>query len=163
MQKKYIIRLSSQERQELMKITRTGKHAAYKLMHAKVILAADVGEDVSTQKTDKEVAISLGIGMRTVERIRQRCVEEGIESALNRKPCLQKKALKMSGEEEAHLVAICCSQPPEGRTRWTLKLLSNRLVELKIVDSISPATVGRALKKTNLNHGKKKNGASPLK
>ena len=147
MQKKYVIRLSPEEREDLLSITRKGKHTAHKIIHAKVILAAEADDKGVSKQTDKEIAISLGIGKRTVERIRQRCVEEGIESALSRKPRSNKKALKICGEEEAHWLALCCSKPPEGRARWTLKLLATRLVEMEIIESISPATVGRSLKK----------------
>ena len=157
MGKKYIVRLTEEDRQGLTSITRTGKHAARKIIHAKVVLAAD--ESLGLQKTDKEIARELGIGTRTVERIRAQFVEEGLESALNRKPRTTKKPLKIRGEEEAHLIALCCSTPPAGQARWTLKLLSNRLVEMEIMESVSPATVGRALKKTNLSLGKKRNGA----
>ena len=160
MPKKYIIRLTEEERQELISITRRGKHAARKIIHAKVILEAD--ESSGLRKTDKEIASNLGIGASTVERIRVQFVEEGLESALNRKPRTIKKPLKIRGDEEAHLIALCCSTPPAGQARWTLKLLADRLVEMEIMESVSPATVGRALKKTNLSLGRRRSGASLL-
>ena len=160
MNKKYIIRLTEEERKELTGITRTGKHAASKILHAKILLEADAGQFSTQNKNDAQIAIYLGIGTRTVERVRMRCVEEGLESALKRKSRVQNYSSKISGDEEAHLIALCCSEPPEGRSRWTLKLLANQLVELEVMESVSPATVGRALKKTNLNRGRRRNGAS---
>lgn len=85
---------------------------------------------------------------KTVARIRQRFVEEGLESALSRRPHANPKSRKIDGEREAHLVALCCSTPPEGRSRWTLKLLANKLIALEIIDSVSSTTIGRVLKKT---------------
>jgi len=113
------------------------------------LLEADEGPYARTKKTDKEIAEQLHVGLKTVKRRRKQFVEEGLEAALSRKPHLKRGRKKISGEEEAHLIALCCSVAPEGRSRWTLKLLSNRLVEMKIIDSVSPSTVGRALKKTN--------------
>src|SRR5690606_26923863 len=98
-------------------------------------------------KTDQEIAKGLGINESTVRRIRKRFVEEGLEEAISRKKHSRTRPRKITGEEEAHLIAICCSSPPEGRNRWTLKLLAGRLVEMSVVESISPATVGRTLKK----------------
>ena len=103
--------------------------------------------------TDEAIAQALKVGHATVERVRRRCVEEGIEAALNRKKQLRRRAKKLDGEAEAHLIAIACSEPPQGRTSWTLKLLADRLVEREIVDSISTETVRKALKKTNSSHG----------
>ena len=103
--------------------------------------------------TDEAIAQALKVGHATVERVRRRCVEEGIDAALNRKKQLRRRAKKLDGEAEAHLIAIACSEPPQGRTSWTLKLLADRLVEREIVDSISTETVRKALKKTSSSRG----------
>ena len=103
--------------------------------------------------TDEEVARSLEIASATVERIRRRCVEEGIEAALGRKEQQRRRPKKLDGAAEAHLIALACGEPPEGRARWTLRLLADRLVECEIVESIHPETVRKTLKKTNSSFG----------
>lgn len=147
MPKKFIVRLEPQEREDLHKLVSRGKGAARKLTHARILLQADVSEG-GPGWTDGRIAEALGVTTRTVEHVRQRCVEHGLDVALERKkreygprPCI------LDGAKEAKLVAVCCSTPPSGRRRWTLHLLADRLVELKIVESISPDTVRRALKK----------------
>lgn len=145
---KYIVKLTLEEQRELLALIRIGKTAANKLMHARVLLAADENDRKIQSKTDEEIATAMHICTKTVARIRQRFVEEGMESALSRRPHTNPKGRKIDGEREAHLVALCCSTPPEGRTRWTLKLLANKLIELEVVDSVSPVTVSRVLKKT---------------
>ena len=147
MNKKYIVRLEPREREDLHKLVSKGKGSARKLTCARILLQADVAEG-GPGWTDGRIAEGLGVTTRTVEHVRQRCVEQGLESALERKkreggptPCI------LDGAKEAQLVAVCCSQPPPGRRRWTLHLLADRLVELKIVESISPDTVRRAMKK----------------
>jgi transposase len=145
---KYIVKLTPEERAELLTLIRAGKKAANKLMHARVLLSADENDRKLKPKTDEEIATEMHICSKTVARIRQRFVEEGMESALSRRPHTNPKGRKIDGEQEAHLVALCCSPPPEGRSRWTLKLLASKLIELEIVDSVSPVTVSRVLKKT---------------
>ena len=103
--------------------------------------------------TDEAIAQALKVGHATVERVRRRCVEEGIEAALNRKKQLRRRPKKLDGEAEAHLIAIACSEAPQGRADWTLKLLAEQLVEREIVDSISTETVRKALKKTSSSRG----------
>ena len=103
--------------------------------------------------TDAEITRALGVGQSTVERIRKRCVEEGIESALNRKEQLRRRRKILEGEGEARLIAIACSEPPDSRTSWTLKLLADQLVECEVVGTISTETVRRVLKKTNSSRG----------
>ncbi len=98
---------------------------------------------------DEEIARALKVGTATVERVRRRCVEEGLEAALGRRQQLNRRRRKLDGEGEAHLIALTCSQPPEGRASWTLQLLADQLVECEIVDSISTETVRQTLKKTN--------------
>ena len=148
---KYTVKLTQEERENLSSLTKTGKHAASKILHARILLACDEGEYADSQsiKTDKEVAKLFDIIELTVHRIRKCLVEEGLEAALSRKKHVRTRPRKIMGEEEAHLIALCCSSPPEGRKGWTLKLLSDRLVSMEVVESISPATVSRVLKKMN--------------
>lgn len=148
---KYTVKLTKEERENLLSLTKTGKHAASKILHARILLASDEGDYAASEliKTDKETAKLLDIAEITVQRVRKRLVEEGLEAALLRKKHVRTRPRKITGEEEAHLIAICCSSPPPGRKGWTLKLLSDRLVSMEVVESISPATVSRALKKTN--------------
>ena len=145
---KYIVKLTPEERAQLLTLIRVGKKAANKLMHARILLSADENDTKLKSKTDETIASEMHVSTKTVARIRQRFVEEGIESALSRRPHANPKSRKIDGEQEAHLVALCCSTPPEGRSRWTLKLLANKLVALEIIDSVSPATICRVLKKT---------------
>jgi hypothetical protein len=145
---KYIEKLTKEERKELLSLIRVGKKSANKLMHARVLLSVDENDRKLKPKTDEEIAGEIHICSKTVARIRHRFVEEGMESALSRKPHANPKGRKIDGEQEAHLIALCCSTPPEGRSRWTLKLLANKLIELELVDSVSAVTVSRVLKKT---------------
>lgn len=149
MNKKYIVRLEPPEREGLKKLVSKGKAAARKLTHARILLESDISEG-GPGWTDEQISTALGVTTRTVEHVRQRLVEKGLDAALERKKRetpLRERIL--DGEKEAKLVAICCSQPPKGRTSWTLQLLADRMVELEIVESISPNTVLRALKKTS--------------
>lgn len=145
---KYIVKLTQEERKNLLSLIKKGKTSAYKLTHARILLEADEGEQAENKKTDLEIAEQLHVGPKTAKRIRKRFVEEGLEAALARKAHSRTRSRKIEGEEEAHLLALSCSPPPEGSRRWTLKLLSNKMVEMEIVESVSPATIGRVLKKT---------------
>ena len=144
---KYVVRLSSEEREVLEALVKTGKGAADKRLRAQILLKADVGEG-GPGWTDARIAEAFEVGPSTVHRQRQRLVEEGLDVALARKPSRQARPLKLDGEKEARLIAIACAQAPEGRARWTMRLLADRLVELKVVDRISDETVRRTLKKT---------------
>jgi transposase len=146
---KYIVKLTQEERETLLSMLKKGKALANKLMHARVLLEVDERNSATKKKSDETIADGLHISAKTVARIRQRFVEEGLEAALLRRPHANPKSRKINGEQEAHLIALCCSKPPEGRSRWTLKLLANRLVELDHIDSVSPVTISRVLKKTN--------------
>ena len=146
---KYIVKLTQEERETLLPMLKKGKASANKLMHARVLLEVDERNNATKKKSDEVIANELRISAKTVARIRQRFVEEGLEVALLRRPHANPKSRKINGEQEAHLIALCCSKPPEGRSRWTLKLLANRLVELELIDSVSPVTISRVLKKTN--------------
>ncbi len=150
--KKYLVDLSDEERQSLLKLLRSGKHSSRKLTRARILLQADEGF------TDDQIAQSLKVGRVTVERLRQRFVEGGL-TALTDKARPGKKP-RLSAKAEARLIAEACSKAPEGRTHWTMQLLADRLVELREVDTISDETVRRTLKKTNSSRGANNNGAS---
>jgi len=160
---KYTVKLTKEEREDLSSMTKTGKYAASKILHARVLLASDEDDHINPEliKTDKEVAQLLDINESTVKRVRKRLVEEGLEAALLRKEHSRRRHSKILGEEEAHLIALCCSPPPEGRSKWTLKLLSDQLVRLEVVESVSPSTIGRVLKKKRIKTMAKKRMVYP--
>lgn len=145
-EKKYIIRLSASERTELQQLIKTGKVAAHKRLHAQILLKADVGDE-GPGWNDKAIAGLLDVGRRTVERTRQRVVEKGLVNALERTPRTRSKSPRLDGEQEAHLVALTCGEPPAGRSRWTLKLLAEHMVALDYVGSVCPETIRKVLKK----------------
>ena len=149
MQKKYIVTLTDEERQMLQAIISRGKAAARKLMHARILLKTDAGPGGPNWR-DGVITESLEVGRATVERVRRQFVEEGLEAALERRRPRRQYARTLDGDGEAHLVALACSEPPEGRSRWTLHLLADRMVALAYVDTISKDTVSRALKKNQL-------------
>ena len=157
MSKKYIVRLSSDERVELEELVKKGKVAAYKRLHAQILLKADINEE-SAGWTDRRIKEAFNVTIRTIERLRKRLVEQGLEAALNRAKRSRVKSTKLDGEQEAHLVALTCSEASEGQARWSLRLLADKMIELDDVDKISHETVRQALKKTKLNLGKRKNG-----
>ena len=148
MQKKYIVTLTCEERDMLHSMLSRGKAASRKLAHARILLKADSGPDGAGWR-DEAIAEGLEVGRSTVERVRRQFVEEGLEAALERRPPRRQYARTLDGDGEAHLVALACSQPPEGRSRWTLRLLADRMVALEYVDAVSKDTVSRVLKKTN--------------
>ena len=150
--KKYRIRLTTDEQNGLKALVSRGRTAAYKQTHARILLMSDESRPDSGM-TDADISRALGVGKSTVERVRRRCVEEGLESALNRKKQLRRRQKRLDGEGEARLIAMACGEPPDGRARWTLKLLADQLVECEIVESISAETVRMALKKTNSSRG----------
>jgi len=146
MNKKYVVTLTAEEREELGAMIKKGRAAAYKIRHANILLKADAD---GPGWSDERIAEAFGCHARTVENVRRRFVLEGLEAAIVRRR--QKKLSrerKLDGEGEAHLIAIACSTPPDGRDRWTLQLLADQLVRLEVVDSISDQTVRRTLKKT---------------
>ena len=152
MVKKYRVRLSEEEQQGLRSLVSKGRAAAYKQTHARILLLCDENQADGAMK-DEEIARALKLGTATVERVRRRGVEEGLEAALGRRQQLNRRQRKLDGAGEAHLIALTCSQPPEGRAGWTLRLLADQLVECEIVDSISTETVRQTLKKTNSSPG----------
>jgi len=149
MGKRYRVTLEAKERQELEQLLAKGKADVRRLKHAQILLKADESK-YGPGWRDSRVAEAVGCGTATVERIRQRFVEEGLELALSpyRTPQREYRP-KLDGEQEARLITLACSQPPEGRVRWTLRLLADAMVELEMVDSISHETVRQTLKKTN--------------
>lgn len=151
---KYIVDLSDEERDQLLGFIAKGKTSARKLARARVLLKADEG------LADAAVVRALNVGIATVGRVRRRFVEEGLESALNDKPRAPRKR-KLTGKQEAHVIAVACSRAPEGRARWTLRLLANKVVELGYAQSIAHETVRPILKKTISSLGNKSNGVSP--
>lgn len=152
MEKRYRVTLTEAERVDLRKLVSVGKSAAQKLVRARILLLADQSEG-GPSKSDPEIVDALGCGRATVERVRKQFVEEGLDHALVPKPSPRVFERKIDGQAEAHLIALVCGAPPEGRSRWTLRLLSDRLVALEHVESISYETVRRTLKKTNSSLG----------
>ena len=140
--KKYIVKLSDEERRELLELTRKGTVKARKMKRALILLKADEG------LTDPEIMAAVNVSRPCVERLRKRFVESGLERALNEAPRPGQKR-KLDGRGEATLIAIACSESPSGHGRWTLRMLADRLVELGVVESISYETVRATLKKTN--------------
>jgi transposase len=138
--KLYHINLTEEERKELIRLTTAGRHAAKKVMRARILLKADAG------LKDGQIAEHLDITVQTVEKVRKQCALEGIDATLTPKKRPPGK-LKLDGESEARLVQLACSKPPDGRQRWTLRLLADRLVELEVVDCISHETVRQSLEK----------------
>lgn len=158
MPKKYHVTLTSEERQRLSKMVSTGKDAARVLRWARILLKADEGEQ-GERWTDERITEALDVSTLTVYRLRQRFVEEGLEGALTQPSSPKKGCTKLDGTQEAHLVTMMCEKPPEGRARWTLRLLADQMVELGHVDTISHETIRQTLKKTSLSPGKQKAGA----
>ena len=149
----YRVTLSGEERAELERMTRTGKAAASKLAHARILLLADETPGEGSGRSDGQIIEALGVSKNTVCRVRERFVEQGLESALVRKPAARTYARKLDGRGEAHLVALACSDPPAGRADWTLQLLADRMVAMGHVDALSYETVRQVLKKTRSSRG----------
>jgi len=146
--KKYRVTLRGEERDELERMVSKGKSAARKLTHARILLQTDESAGSPAQQ-DATVARGLGVDVKTVERVRQRFVEQGFEAALVPAPPRRLYQRKLDGAGEAHLIALACSAPPAGRSDWTLRLLAGRMVELEYADSLSHETVRQTLKKTS--------------
>ena len=146
--KKYVVRLSGDERQQLEELIRWGKGAARRLLKARILLKADVS-DTGQGCSDSKSISALDTSAAMVYRVRKQLVEEGFEAVLSRKQrAMPAVARIFDGEKEAKLIALACSKPPKGRARWTLRLLENKVVELGIVERASDSTIGRTLKKT---------------
>ena len=150
--KRYIVILSAEERQSLLDLIAAGKGAAQKLAHARILLLADAGQ-IGPHLTDREIAAAVGVEGRTVARVRSQFAREGLDATLQRRPRYDRPPRKLDGTQEAQLITLVCSDPPPGHARWSLRLLSQRLVELEIVAGISPETVRQTLKKTTSSPG----------
>jgi transposase len=151
--KKYIVRLSWEERSSLKKLLTSGRGSGRMFTRVRILLKADQSDEGSAW-SDEKISESFDVTVQTIERVRKQLVEEGLEAVLSRHPYTQKLSRKkIDGDVEAHLIALCCSDPPKGRVRWTLRLLADKVVELGYVDSISYEAVRQTLKKTNLSLG----------
>lgn len=149
----YIIKLTKGEVEELRTIINKGSHTSQTFRVAYILLNCDEGK-YSDKVTNEQLSKVLKIGMRTIDRVKKRFVEEGLEEVLERRATSRVYEKKMDGDVEAKLVTLCCSEPPKGFAKWSLRLLADRMVELKYVESISHVTVRSVLKKTNLSLGK---------
>lgn len=152
MRAKFQVRLSEEERARLRTVVGQGVAPARLLTHARILLKADHGE-AGPGWTDAAIAGALDVGLSTVARVRQRYVTVGLDAALERKGPDRVYERKLDGGQEAHLIALACSPPPDGQARWTLKLLATELVALEVVAAVSYETVRRTLKQTRSNRG----------
>ena len=158
MMKKFTVTLTAGEREELKQITSKGKHKSQKVINALILLDCDEGEHQKQRSTNEEISRVLNISMRKIDRLKKRFVVDGLQVALNGRKGSRVYAKKADGDFEAHLVALSCSEPPEGFSRWSLRLLADKVVELDYIDSISHESIRRILKKTNSSLGKTKDG-----
>ena len=154
---RFIVRLTSTERQGLIALVTTGKRAASTIARARILLKADQGPE-GEGWDDEQIAAAFDTSLSTIHRVRQAFVEEGLEEALYRKKPTGRQYRKLDGDQEARLIAIACSKAPEGRSRWTLRLLADKLVELQVVESIGPECVRTTLKKPTSSPGCRSNG-----
>jgi len=150
---RYTIKLSKAEVGELQAIINKGSHTSQTFRTAYILLNCDEG-DYSEKVPNKQISKVLKVGMRTIDRVKKKFIEEGFESVLERRPTRRIYETKLDGDVEAKLVTLCCSEPPKGFAKWSLRLLADKMVELNYVESISHVTVRSVLKKTNLNPGK---------
>ena len=155
----YVIRLKAEERDELTRLVKTGREAAYRRRNAQILLLADQGEHGPGQR-DTEIGEQVGVTPQTVEKVRKRCVQDGFAATLERRKRSRERATVLDGEGEAQLVAIACSDAPVGRTRWTLHMLCDELKRRRVVRSISHETVRKVLKKTSSSRGDRRCGVS---
>jgi transposase len=155
---KYRIKLTHDEVIELTSIIKKGSHTSQAYRAACVLLNCDEGEHSSGKCTNEQISKVLKIGMRTIDRIKEKCFEGGLERALERAESTRVYEKKVDGDLEAKIVQLCCSKPPKGFSRWTMRMLSEKVVELGYVDTLSHVSVFNTLKKTNLSRGKSKAG-----
>lgn len=152
MNKKYLVTLTEEERTMLHPLLSSGKAPARRLTHARILLKADCS-DGQAGWSDQAISEALEVSLSTIARVRQRFVEEGVEAALHRRPQQNHRPRALDGGQEAHLIALACGEPPQGRARWTLRLLADRMVELAYGERVSHETIRQVLKKTNSSHG----------
>ena len=150
---RYTIKLSQEEVEELMAIINKGSHTSHTFRTAYILLNCDEG-DYSDKATNEQISKLLKVGMRTIDRVKKRFVEEGFEAVLERRASSRVYDVKIDGDVEAQLVKLCCSEPPPGFAKWSLRLLADKMVELQYIDSISYVSIGNVLKKMNLRLGK---------
>jgi hypothetical protein len=153
--KKHVICLSEEERHDLEQISRSNRQSEREKKRARILLLANIhrSREEGASRTDEEIARQLRCGLLTVYKVRKRALERGPVASIVRQEQLHRKARALSGEQEAHLVALTCSTPPQGQSRWSLRLLKERLIELNVVENIGQETLRRTLKKTNSNRG----------
>jgi len=151
---KYRIKLTQDEVSELNAIVKKGSHTTQSYRAAYVLLNCDEGAHSQGKSTNEQISKILKIGMRTIDRIKQKCVEGGLDRALERAESKRIYEKKVDGDLEAKIVQLCCSEPPKGFAKWTLRMLADKVVELKYVDTLSHVSVYKTLKKTNLSLGK---------
>jgi transposase len=151
MRKSYVVALSPEERDLLEKLISTGRTSSKRQIQARILLKADASE-AGPAWSDEQISEALEISVSTVARVRKRSVEQGLAAVLDRGVVRRPSRRRLDGEQEARLLAVACSPPPEGRVRWTLRLLADKMVELEVVESISYETVRRTLKKTRSSH-----------
>jgi transposase len=149
----YHVKLTKSEVEELQSIINKGSHTSQTFRTAYILLNCDEGE-YSEKVTNEQMSKVLKVGMRTIDRVKKRFIEEGLEACLERKPTSRVYEKKIDGDIEAKIVTLCCSEPPKGFNRWSLRLLADKMVELNYVESISYVAVRNVLKKTNLSLGK---------
>ena len=159
--KKYTVTLTKDEREALGALTSKGKHKSQKVLNALILLGCDEGEYQERRSTNEVMAQVLNISMRKIDRVKKRFVEEGLEVALNGRKGSRIYAKKADGDFEAHLVALSCSEPPEGFARWSLRLLADKVVELEYIDSISHETIRSILKKNEIKPWQRKGWVIP--
>ena len=152
MPKKYIVRLKRDERERLQKLVQNGKGSTKMLTNARILLKADQTHG-QPGWTDAAISDAFDISVATVERVRQRYVRHGLDAAVKRRSRSRERARRLDGKQEAHLIALACSEPPTGHERWTLRLLADRMVKLEYADELSHETVRQTLKKTNSSRG----------
>lgn len=156
--KKFTVTLTRDEREYLKQITFRGKHKSQKVINSLVLLGCDEGEYQEKRSTNEEISRVLKISMRKIDRVKKRFVVDGLDVALNGRKGSRVYAKKADGDFEAHLVALSCSDPPEGFIRWSLRLLADKVVELDYIDNISHESIRRILKKTNSSLGNTRGG-----
>ena len=158
---RYTVTLTEDERKSLLELASKGKHNSQQILNALILLNCDKSEWNVNHSTNEEISRILNISMKKIDRVKKRFVEEGLEVALNGKESDRIYTKKVDGDAEAHLVALSCSQPPEGFARWSLRLLADKAVELGYFEDISHETVRRTLKKRNQTLAKERMGNSP--
>lgn len=153
--KRYVVTLTEEEREMLRTLVSKGAHRSQKILNALILLACDQGLLQSARSRNEDIARVLNVSMRKIDRVKRRFVENGLDQTLDGTKGQRVYQKKADGDFEAHLIALSCSEPPEGFARWSLRLLADRVVELDYIESVSHETVRRVLKKTKSSPGRK--------